>query len=243
MEFVNKYISIVLARHDGIIESACFVNTDEHHLYLSYQLADIDSIFDIDKELNYFELRIDKAFFEKYDFALELAAEKQSMCCSIQSKLVELANCKLVGLTRSLFLESVILHLVYQANKNQTFGHSTCSKAFANSPDEHEKVQRVKEFIHSNLELSLTIPYLSSIAGTNECYLKKTFKESTGQTVFDYIQESRMLKAKHLLRNVDISVQEVAHTVGYASVSSFSQSYKNYFGIVPSKEQKEVQLN
>jgi AraC-like DNA-binding protein len=42
-----------------------------------------------------------------------------------------------------------------------------------------------------------------------------------------------MEKAKHLLLHTDKTIGDIALMTGYASVSSFSQSFKNYFGITP----------
>ena len=69
--------------------------------------------------------------------------------------------------------------------------------------------------------------------GTNQCYLKKGFKEVFNQTIFEFIQENRMIKAKYLLESNPENITSVAFNVGYASLSSFSQAYKNYFGISP----------
>ncbi|MCX8480841.1 MAG: AraC family transcriptional regulator, partial [Sediminibacterium sp.] len=101
------------------------------------------------------------------------------------------------------------------------------------------KIQKAKEYILKNLDQNITIPQIAQYVGTNQCYLKKGFKEVFNQTIFEFLQENRMEKAKHLLVNSNKSVLDICYTVGYSSLSSFSQSYKNYFGISPSLEQKK----
>jgi AraC-like DNA-binding protein len=49
-----------------------------------------------------------------------------------------------------------------------------------------------------------------------------------------------MIKAKHLLQIANPNITEIAYSVGYSSLSSFSQSYKNYFGISPTDQIKQV---
>ena len=49
-----------------------------------------------------------------------------------------------------------------------------------------------------------------------------------------------MIKARHLLQNHNPNITEIAHDVGYSSLSSFSQAYKNYFGISPTEQLKQV---
>ena len=75
---------------------------------------------------------------------------------------------------------------------------------------------------------------------TNQCYLKKGFKEVFQQTIFEFIQENRMEKARHLLQAANPNITEIAFNVGYSSLSSFSQSYKNFFGISPTEQIKQV---
>jgi AraC-like DNA-binding protein len=54
------------------------------------------------------------------------------------------------------------------------------------------------------------------------------------------VQENKMVKAKYLLQQNKLSLQEISAIVGYASLSSFSQTYKNYYGISPSIEKKQI---
>lgn len=48
-----------------------------------------------------------------------------------------------------------------------------------------------------------------------------------------------MQMAKNLLKETDQTITIIASTVGYSSLSSFSQSYKKHFGITPSEEIKK----
>ncbi|MEX0598975.1 MAG: helix-turn-helix domain-containing protein, partial [Candidatus Paceibacterota bacterium] len=76
--------------------------------------------------------------------------------------------------------------------------------------------------------------------GNNQCYLKKGFKEVYIQTIFEFIEDNRMIKARHLLLSDRYNITDIASAVGYSSLSSFSQSYKNYFGITPTEQIKQT---
>ncbi|MBP6624476.1 MAG: helix-turn-helix transcriptional regulator, partial [Chitinophagaceae bacterium] len=117
-------------------------------------------------------------------------------------------------------------------------GCDTCS--VLNKPIEMDKIQQAKKYILENLSNNLTIPIIATNVGTNQCYLKKGFKEVYEQTIFEFIQENRMIKAKYLLQSANSNITEIADMVGYSSLSSFSQSYKNYFGISPTEQIKQV---
>ncbi|MDZ7614307.1 MAG: helix-turn-helix domain-containing protein [Flavobacteriaceae bacterium] len=55
-----------------------------------------------------------------------------------------------------------------------------------------------------------------------------------GKTIYEFVIENRMVKANHLLKNTDKKLFEISEIVGYASTSSFSKAYSNYFGVNPS---------
>jgi AraC family transcriptional regulator len=106
--------------------------------------------------------------------------------------------------------------------------------SFLNNPLEQEKICQAKEYIMRRLNAKLSIASISRHVGTNQCYLKKGFKEMFGQSVFGFVQECKMKKAKQLLSNPKYSVSEVAYKLNYACLSSFSQAYKRYYGVCPS---------
>lgn len=241
MEFLNEYIYMETYRDNQVSETTCWASQDEQHYYLKYTLLDSECLFDFSQVSNVVEIRIEKTYFEKYEHNFDLFIEKQSICCNTQSKLYELITCKFGGFARKVFLESIVLHLVFQIQKNNLVFQLNCDTcSFVNTQLELDKIQLVKDYIHQHLDQNITIPILASKVGTNQCYLKKGFKEVTGQTLFEYLKDARMLKAKQLLQESNSVVMEVASKVGYNSLSSFSQSYKNYFGISPKMDQVDI---
>lgn len=234
MEKLNEFIELSFKKRNDIIKTIGYAQYDSEFVIVTYSLASSDCLFDFSNTWNEVELKIHRDYFKKYHQVFELIVEKQEVCCNTQSKLYELINCNVTGIARSMYLESIVLYLVYQIQKNNLVFQLNCETcSFVNKPSELDKINRAKEFIFNNLDENITIPILSNIVGTNQCYLKKGFKEVTGKTIFEFIQENRMEKAKYLLQNSDKTIGEIAILTGYASVSSFSQSFKNYFGITP----------
>lgn len=234
MEKVNEFIELSFKKRNDIVETIGYAQYDSAYVIVTYALASSDCLFDFSNTWNEVALKIHRDYFKKYHQAFELIIEKQDVCCNTQSKLYELINCNVKGIARSMYLESIVLYLVYQIQKNNLVFQLNCDTcSFVNKPSELDKINRAKDFIVNNLDENITIPILSNIVGTNQCYLKKGFKEVTGKTIFEFIQDNRMEKAKHLLKHTDKTIGDIALMTGYASVSSFSQSFKNYFGITP----------
>lgn len=70
-------------------------------------------------------------------------------------------------------------------------------------------------------------------------YLSRYFKEQTGRTVMDYLNEIRIDQAKLLLRTNDRSVKEIVQQVGYYDVSSFIRKFKQSVGVTPGEYRKQ----
>jgi AraC-like DNA-binding protein len=239
MEFINRFIYLKITANAHFDYSFCETTQDENYIFLTFGILSNDCLFDLADNSYEFQIRISKIYLEKYNEDLDLNIEKQTICCNIQSKLLEIINCKLTGIQRKIFLESHILFLLYQSQKVNLIFQSNCdSCSILDKSVDIDKIHRARKFILDNLSGNITIPVIASSIGTNQCYLKKGFKEVYNQTIFEFIQENRMIKAKHLLQSTNPIITDIAHNMGYASLSSFSQAYKNYFGISPTHHTK-----
>lgn len=67
--------------------------------------------------------------------------------------------------------------------------------------------------------------------GMGYTLFRRAFKERTGYTPHAYIVEIRLNRAKSLLRDTPMSVEEIATTVGFSSLSYFSQVFRSRFGM------------
>ncbi|MDR2270214.1 MAG: AraC family transcriptional regulator [Sphingobacterium sp.] len=95
-----------------------------------------------------------------------------------------------------------------------------------------EAIHYVKELISKDFD-HLTIPDLALSAGINQTKLKTGFKEIFGQTVFGFLSNLRMDKAKELLVSTDISISEIATMIGYNYSQHFVNAFKKHFGCTP----------
>ena len=240
MEHVNDFIYLSFKVNAKTTTSFCKTTQDESYIYLTFGLDANDCLFDLTENNYEFHIRFAKNYFEKYNEPIDINIAEQTICCNTQSKLLEIINCKLNGIHKKIFLESTILFLLYQSQKNNLIFQLGCdSCGILNKPIELEKIQKAKKFILDNLGENLTIPVIANHVNTNQCYLKKGFKEVFQQTIFEFIQENRMKKARHLLQAINPNITEISYNVGYSSLSSFSQSYKNFFGFSPTEQIKQ----
>ena len=66
-------------------------------------------------------------------------------------------------------------------------------------------------------------------------YILKLFKKRTGTTISEYVTNLKTEKAMQLLRDTDLSIQEIVQEIGNADVSGFIRLFKQKTGITPSQ--------
>lgn len=232
---INQSIELRVRRQDFFAESHCFISENAQTYCYQFHLSCEDCLLDLQDQNYELLFHINKDYFNKYqEIKPTVSAARHSLCSNSQTKLVEIIKSNGIAPLGKLLIESNLLYLIYKLDSSYQKSLPDCeSCAFLNKPMEREKIISAKNYILKNLSTSLTIPIIAGRVGTNQCYLKKGFKEVYDKTIYEFVQEQRMVKANHLLNQTEMSISDVALEVGYAAVSSFSQAFKNYYGINP----------
>jgi AraC-like DNA-binding protein len=98
-----------------------------------------------------------------------------------------------------------------------------------------EKLLVIRNEILIDLSTPPVISELAIIASMSETKLKQLFKQTFGDTIYNYYQKSRMEEAAFLLKQAKHSVSEVGYELGYSNLSHFSSSFEKQYGITPKK--------
>lgn len=92
----------------------------------------------------------------------------------------------------------------------------------------------IHRYIESNLDQPITLDNIEKQFNYSKFYISREFKKKYGCSIMNYHKKLRFEYAKNLLHTM--SVSEVSEKLGFASVYSFSQAFKNHFGITPSSQ-------
>ena len=98
-----------------------------------------------------------------------------------------------------------------------------------------EIVSLVKEYVQKNYATDLDLNNIAQNLGFSSSYLTKIFNKIEDITPSKYIRNYRMQVAKQLLGNNDMTISQVASSVGYNDPFHFSKSFKQTFGISPTE--------
>ncbi len=151
---------------------------------------------------------------------LRLLRERGLICCHREGKEVYYRSCDTPGCQ--------LLHQMMEQAMD-----ITCPKSLA--PEQKELPQQIHDYLMENLQKHITIEDLSRRFLVNPTTIKSVFKAAYGTSLASHMRHHRMEHAAKLLSQGELSVAQVARSVGYESSSKFTNAFKAHFGTVPSK--------
>ncbi len=94
-------------------------------------------------------------------------------------------------------------------------------------------VDKALKLIHGNYSRTMDVDQLSSLVHMSPSAFHRAFKEVTASSPIQYLKKIRLDKARALISNQGLRVNEAAAQVGYESPTQFSREFKRYFGTTP----------
>ncbi len=96
-----------------------------------------------------------------------------------------------------------------------------------------EIVNRAIGIISNEYHQTLDMQKMSMAIGISASHLRKLLREETGKNFSTLLREQRIAVAKHLLGNSNLSLEEIANSIGYRSLSCFFKVFKRSTGMSP----------
>lgn len=103
---------------------------------------------------------------------------------------------------------------------------------------ELELVKKAKDIIDADYNHQIDVSYISKQLSVSKNHLNRLFKRYSGLTPTHYITKVRVGNALELLKQEDLSVLEIAYTVGFKSLSNFYKYFKEQTGYTPNEYRK-----
>jgi AraC family transcriptional regulator len=95
------------------------------------------------------------------------------------------------------------------------------------------QLRRVKEFVDAQIQNQITIAGLAALAGLSRYHFIRAFKDTVGLTPYQYVLAERIRRATGLLCKPDLSLGDVALSVGFSDVSQLNRVFRNLVGVTP----------
>ncbi|HCV04132.1 MAG: hypothetical protein CL586_05990 [Alteromonadaceae bacterium] len=101
---------------------------------------------------------------------------------------------------------------------------------------EQAVVERACLFLLSHLSDKFTLDGIAQEVGSNRSQLAAYFKGCLNTGVFEWLRKQRMLTAKTLLIESNLTVQQIGFEVGYENQANFASAYKKQFNLSPTAQ-------
>lgn len=96
----------------------------------------------------------------------------------------------------------------------------------------------VEQYIQEHYGQALSLDILAERVYLTPHYLSSIFIQEKGIGISKYIKTLRMEKARELLRDTNMKINEISEKVGYSSLSYFCRSFRNEYGVTPEQYRK-----
>ena len=98
----------------------------------------------------------------------------------------------------------------------------------------------VLQYIKKNYNKKITLKELAKHSFYNAAYFSTIFKECFGKTPLEYINEIRIEKAVQLMKQTDLTIEEICHRVGYSNKKHFYKIFRDATGTTPNNFRKNL---
>lgn len=100
-------------------------------------------------------------------------------------------------------------------------------------------VKKAVAYIENNISSKIIIANICTAVCTNPSTLNFKFRKELNCTVWDFITDIRMKKAKYFLLSTTFSIGEISEKCGFENIYYFSTAFKKAEGISPMKYRKQ----
>lgn len=183
----------------------------------------------IEKVIHYLNEYFPRVDNEEWHINFRLAHLKNSTALAdVMNKMVQV--CTEISISKDMLAELTLKELIVRLVQLQNYTE-------LNGEDhlllEKKRFYAVIDFIRSNLHAKFNIDLLSQKAYMSRSHFFRCFKQEYGISPIQFIIQERLKKAKSLLEQHTLSVQQVSYETGFEDVNNFIRIFKKTVGQTP----------
>lgn len=110
-----------------------------------------------------------------------------------------------------------------------------CSETYKRASDErnNKRMTDVTAYVRKNFSGPISLENASDVAKMSPFAFSRYFKKYAGEGFIEYLTRVRIEKARHLLRETDYHVNDIAEQCGFSSISNFNKHFRRAEGLSP----------
>jgi AraC-like DNA-binding protein len=100
------------------------------------------------------------------------------------------------------------------------------------------RIQWALNFIHAHYGDAISINQIARSACLSLYHFCRLFRKEVGMSCWQYLNNFRIIKAKQLLSETDLSITQICYETGFSSLTHFERVFKQIEGQTPSEYRK-----
>ena len=202
---------------DGITAEVTINHAGESKVITSNGNGRLDAVSNAIKQ--YFNISYELSFYEEHS----LTKGSSSKAVAYVGIICKGKTFWGVGIDPDIIRASIEA-LIVAVNKVEELGNAdACTDA---------RMIEIMNYVQANY-IDITLDDLAENFFLSKPYLSKYIKEKSGMTFGDLVKKIRMKKAKALLKSSNMTVENIAMSVGYQNVEHFNRLFKKAYNMTP----------
>lgn len=152
--------------------------------------------------------------------------------------LEQIYNCPYQGRLAELFMECKATELLLRQLWESSQDPAPQGPQLAQ--EDRRRLFQARDLLMQHMEDPPPLKTLAHLVGLNDTKLKRGFRALFGTSVYGYLREQRMEKAKEFLHSGTMNVDETALALGFHDTAHFIRQFKQNFGTTPGTYLKQL---
>ncbi len=131
-----------------------------------------------------------------------------------------------------------ILNAIYQSNDLVQLNRLAPIRDYSEA--EGKRMRNVMQFILAESQRYISLNDVSEVANLSKEAFCRFFKERTGKTFTEFLNELRIHKACHFLQETDLPIAQAAYQSGFQNLSYFNRAFKKITHQTPKSFRKQI---
>ncbi len=153
---------------------------------------------------------------------------------SMRVILQQLFACPYQGAARRIFIEGKAMELIACKLDQIRPTGKTFKKDVTVRSNDADRIHFAGELLSKNLSSPPDVMELAKTIGVSRTKLYHGFNQLFGMSPMEYLRIKRIEKARRMVENQDLSMTQIAYSLGYSSSSHFAKAFRDFFGMPPS---------
>jgi len=136
-------------------------------------------------------------------------------------------------------IKNQILQLIIFAARNITDSMKAEYRIPMRNIESH-RMKLIEEYINDNLARNILCSELARQFFLSEKQLNRVIRKNKGISTHEYIMNLKIMKAKDMLSNFNMTLHEIADCTGFANEYHLSARFKKHSGVSPRDYRKQL---